>query len=270
MNAPNDRIAALRRTLASLERGSGRRFADFFRLGAAGPDAAFDGGLARGALHEIVAPQGMNGAAAAFGCGLAFALRAAGERPIAAIRQDYAEPEAGAPSGAGLAAFGADPGRMVFVRAPQAIDVLRAAYEAARCPALGAVVAEMWGEPRAFDLKASRRLALAAGRSGTTLILVRLGAEPAPSAATTRWSVEPAPSTPLEANAPGRPAFALGLLRSRSGPAGSSWHVEWDRERASFDERAPLSRPVVSLPAGGAAPARRRAAAGPPERRLAG
>ena len=43
--------------------------------------------------------------------------------------------------------------------------MLRAGEEAARCPPLGAVIIEPWGAPKALDLVASRRLALAAALS---------------------------------------------------------------------------------------------------------
>src|SRR3546814_11674827 len=80
-----------------------------------------------------------------------------------------------------------------------------------------------------LDLTASRRLALAAEKSGTTLLLLRTGADPVPSAAQTRWSVASAPSRAFAANAPGTPTFDITLLRQRSGPSGTSWRLEWNR-----------------------------------------
>ena len=71
-----------------------------------------------------------------------------------------------------------------------------------------------------LDLTASRRLALAAEQSGVTLLMLRLEAEPVPSAADTRWAVSAAPSQALEANAPGPPQLEIELLRRRVGPFG--------------------------------------------------
>jgi len=214
--------------------------------------------LARGALHEVFAP-GSADAAAAAGFVLGLAARAAEGRPILWARQDFLDGEAGWLSGAGLAAFGVDPAALVTVRARNATDVLRALAEAGRCPALGAAIGETWGTPPVIDLTATRRLSLAARGSGGMLVMLRLGATPAPSAAETRWEARAAPSSPLEANAPGQPAFAVTLLRHRAGTAGRSWRLEWDRDSRIFRDiqpgriaaAAPLPRPVAAVPAGG-------------------
>src|SRR5690606_38663201 len=90
-----------------------------------------------------------------------------------------------------------------------------------------------------------------------------------PSAAQTRWRVGAQPSRALAANAPGRPAFAISLQRHRGGVAERQWCVEWNRDRTCFESpgfgnhnlgyfaglAAPLSRPVVPLPADGQAAA---------------
>jgi hypothetical protein len=82
--------------------------------------------------------------------------------------------------------------------------------------------------------------------------------EPSPSAAHTRWQVMAAPSMALEANAPGRPAFDLTLLRHRGGRDGLHIIMEWDRDTGSFRERgehivtAPLSRASSAMVGGGA------------------
>ena len=227
----------------------------------------------RAALHEIYA-----GATAdittATGFALALAARAAPQRPILWARQDFVDAEAGRVHAPGLAELGLDPARILLVRARDAEDVLRAGSEGARCPALGAVLIEPWGEPRRLDLTASRRLALAAEEAGVTTLLLRIAAAEAPSAARTRWLARPLPSRALEANAPGMPAFGLRLLRHRGGVRGDAaereWRVEWDRDRQCFIERtafpgnalprgapdaAPLPRSLVPLPGDGQAAA---------------
>ncbi|MEF2070207.1 ImuA family protein [Consotaella aegiceratis] len=215
-------------------------------------DAPLAGGLARAALHEVLAAAPRH-ASAASAFAAALALLAAGGSPLVWARQSLGTLEAGALYGPGLAELGLDPGRVVLVELKDALQVLRAALEAARTPALGAVVVEIWGEPRILDLTTTRRLALAAARSGTTVLLLRLGTEAQPSAAQTRWQVAASPSRALAANAPGHPSFTVKLDRHRAGPAGQSWRLEWNRDRHRFDivpaQSAPLSGAVVSLPA---------------------
>ncbi|BAT58522.1 hypothetical protein GJW-30_1_01048 [Variibacter gotjawalensis] len=243
-----DALAALRRTLATLQQGPPSAPA-LFSTGAATIDESLGGGLAHAGMHELYAREGFADAAAVAGFGLGLALRAADTRHIVWVRQTYVDTEAGWLYGSGLSAFGLDPARLVLVRARDPTAALRATAEAARCAALGAVIVELWGSPPVLDLKASRRLALALQQSGVTLLMMRLGAEPSPSAAMTRWSVSSRASAALEANAPGRPAFDIHLLRHRAGITGR-WSLEWDRDDIAFADPAPLSRPLVSVPRG--------------------
>jgi protein ImuA len=233
-------------------------------LGIAALDASLGNGLARAALHEIDS-QGTADLPAATAFALGMAMRAARGRPILWLRQDAFDGEAGHPHPSGLAELGFDPGRFLLVKALDAVSVLRAAGEGVRCPSLGALLIQPWGEPRIFDLTASRRLALAAGASGVMTLMVRT-ANAGASAANTRWLVASRPSNALEANAPGQPALTIRLVRHRGGLAEREWQVEWDRERQSFRSMPepsllispkpkphvpPLPRPVVSLPADG-------------------
>ncbi len=216
-------------------------------LGCAEIDAALQGGLAPGLLHEAVTAGGRDGAAAV-GFAAALALRAKERRPLVWIRQRFAEVEGGDLYAPGLAELGLDPGGLTLVRARHPRDLLAAGLEAVRCPALGAVVLEMWGRSPLLDLTATRRLMLAAERSGVTAILVRVGAEAERSVAFTRWRVGAARSRPLAANAPGLATFDITLLRNRAGTSGLGWRVEWDHGQQRFRSAAPLSRGVVPLP----------------------
>ncbi|MGL4396176.1 MAG: ImuA family protein [Hyphomicrobium sp.] len=227
--------------------------AQCFNLGVERVDDALGEGLTRGSVHEIYLSRPKD-VTSAFGFTLALALRTAGRKPILVSQQDVLDAETGALNASGLAELGLDPSRIILVRTRDAEGVLRAGEQAARCTALGAVVIETWGEPKILNFTASRRLALAAAKSNVPIFLVRAAASPSQSAASTRWSVRSAPSRPLEANAPGFPAFDLTLLRHRGGMAGSHWCVEWNRDRKCFQERergdvAPISRPMVSVPA---------------------
>lgn len=268
MHAKSADIAALKRRFALVDKSAWGITASGQIPGQAGGEAsigsALNGGLARGGLHEVFARSTADSGAAS-GFTLALAILASGDKPVVWVRQDFARIEAGGLYAPGMAELGLDPRRVILVQVRDVPGVLRAGEEAARCPALGAVLIEAWGDHKMLDLTASRRLALAADNSGVSLLMLRAGAPPAPSAAMTRWEAAPALSTPLAANAPGAPAFALTLLRRRGGAMGGKGIVEWNRDRRTFIDRtdiaaarsahqlsgAPLSGGVVSLPANG-------------------
>ncbi|KEY97694.1 hypothetical protein AI27_17025, partial [Sphingomonas sp. BHC-A] len=171
------------------------------------------------------------------GLALILARLAAGEAPLLWLRTAAAGRAGGMPYGPGLAAFGIDPARLLIgVMADEAM-LLRAAVDALRCPALGALLAELRGPAPLLDLTASRRLALAAESSGVTAFMLRVSGDPVPSAADTRWRVAAAPSPPLPGNGPGRSAFDLSLLRRRAGRDGLCWRLAWDNGRGMFEER---------------------------------
>ncbi len=218
-------------------------------LGVAGLDRALGGGLAAGRLHEIFALDEED-ASAAGGFAAMLALRLAkGSAPLLWLREERAQ-RLGQLYGPGLIDLGLDVTRLVIGVLPDPLAVLRAAVDALRCPAPGAVILEFRREPAVLDLTASRRIALAARASGVTALLLRVGGRPRPSAAETRWSVEALPSDPLEAAAPGHPAMRLALLRRRGGPADLAWHLEWDRDAECFRD-TPLCGAAVPVPVGG-------------------
>jgi protein ImuA len=242
-----DHLAMLRRNLASI--AGSRLLSGDKRIATGHPalDAALDGGLARGRVHELFAAEPDDGPSAA-GFAAMLGLRAVESRsPIFWLRTDEAERHGGGVHGPGLAELGGDPDALVLGIAPDAKALLKAAADAARCPGLEALVVECWGKCAQLDLTASRRLALAAEQSGVTLFLLRLEAEPVPSAADTRWAISAAPSLALEANAPGAPMFEIELLRRRAGPSGMRWRLEWNRDRLFFNEPV-LPGAVVPLP----------------------
>ena len=222
-----------------------------FSTGSHAMDAALGGGLVRGALHEVFA-EGMAHEPSAAAFAITLALRASGAKPIVWVRQDFVGLEMGEIYAPGLAELGLSPERLILVRARDGPAVLRAGEEAARCPPLGAVLIEPWGNPKTLDLVATRRLALAAARSNLPLFMVRAGGTPTPSAAASRWSVRSAPSRPMEADAPGHPCFIADLLRDRAGAAGRGWTVEWNRDRLAFSD---LSGNAAALPGRMAPPA---------------
>lgn len=242
-------LASLRSEVERLETGGGERLSERAALGAAGADAALKGGLLQGAMHEVFAAEGVQSAAATgFVLGLARRLTQ-GKRFVLWIRQDFSSRESGDLSMAGFAELGLDPGHIVVVRAPTAEIVLRTAADGLACNALGAVVAEMWGETRAFDLVASRKLTLAAGASGVTALMLRFGAVPQASTAETRWIVRAAHSPPVvNWEAWGRPVFDVELARNRHGPLGR-WIMEWTSDEYRFREQAAHPQRMAAAPA---------------------
>ena len=205
-------------------------------LGHREADAALQGGLAKGALHEVFAEGGRHGAAATgFIAGLT--SRVTARRPLVWVRQDFCELEAGHLSMHGLAELGLDPRCVVTVRAFDVESALRTTADALACDALGAVVLEVWGEARQLDLVASRKLTLAAQASGVTALLLRLAATPAPSTAESRWIVRAAHSPPDAQGVWGAPRFDARLVRNRHGPTGR-WIMEWKCDECLFSETA--------------------------------
>jgi protein ImuA len=199
-------LAALRDQIRQIEQPARH---DVLPFGIAAIDDALPGGgLARGAVHEILGAGGdeEDGAAAAgFAAGI---LARLGPHPPAAdaagppspavrerVKTDGApitlsrsageggrgrSPRAGEglvlwclrrPDlyGPGLMAHGFDPARLVLVSAPRDEEILWAMEEGLRLPGLAAVV----GEVGRLPMVAGRRLQLAAERSGVTALVLR-------------------------------------------------------------------------------------------------
>src|SRR3954469_18212539 len=248
MSARLNTLASLRGDIARVESHDGAYQPARVALGHAQADAVLQGGLARGAMHEIFAEAGRQSAAATgFIAGLSG--RIAARRPLLWVRQDFAEREAGALSMSGFAELGLNPRLLVSVHASAAEAALRTAADALACDALGAVVLELWGETRQFDLVASRKLTLAAQSSGVTGLLLRMAAQPLPSTAETRWMLRAAHSPPGAMwSAWGAPRFDAELLRNRHGPCGR-WIMEWKCDECQFSESSAYPQPVAAAPA---------------------
>lgn len=237
-------LASLRGTIGRLE-GEADGLSRV-ALGHAGADATLQGGLVRGALHEVFAEGGRH-AAAATGFIAGLAHRLAGRRPLLWVRQDFTEAESGALSMNGLNELGLDPRLLVTVSAPDAETALRAAADALACDALGGVVLDVWGEVRALDLVASRRLTLAARASSVACLVLRTAAMPSASTAETRWVVRAAPSSPT-IETWGTPMLDAQLVRNRHGQTGR-WIMEWKCDEGLFREPAAYPQPVAAAPA---------------------
>jgi len=170
------------------------------------------GGLAKGALHEILAvdagPATLFAAAAARTASCGTTLWCQRSRAL----------DAGFLYPAGLAAVGFDPRRLILVSARTDADALWAMEEGLR--ARVTVV----GELDEASLTATRRLALAAEAGGALALLLRLDEKsPAPGAAATRWRVSSAPSHD------GAVRLRAELFRCRGAEPGT-WLMEWQDE----------------------------------------
>lgn len=249
LSARMSTLASLRGTIGRLE--GAMETLSRVALGHAEADAVLQGGMVRGAVHEVFAESGRHGAAATgFIAGLAHRL--AGSRPLVWVRQDFTELESGALSMSGLNELGLDPRLLVTVQATDAETALRAAADALACDALGAVVLDVWGEVRALDLVASRRLTLAARASNVACLVLRTAATPSASTAETRWVVRAAPSS-LATDAWGAPMLDAQLVRNRHGQTGR-WIMEWTCDEGLFRDRifcegAAYPQPVAAAPA---------------------
>lgn len=225
---------------------SAQRRTGFFSLGVPALDLRLAGGLELGMVHEFLADPGDNGVAGALCLCLTRRALSPGGHTVW-IRLEAGQAEGGAVYGPGLAGLGFDPTHLTLVTLRSTIDLLRAGIEAARCPAVGAVILDMPDGGRHADLTATRRLVLAAEVSGVTVFLTRVASIAPASAARTRWRVRPARSGVPTGYGIGRAAFAIELLRHRGGMATMCGHVEWDHEHGMFEA---VSEPVVSLSSG--------------------
>jgi protein ImuA len=115
---------------------------------------------------------------------------------------------------------------LIHVETRDARDALWAMEEGLRCAGLSAVIGEIWGDPKALDFTATRRLAVASERSGVAAFLIRLGGHANLSGARMRWRLASAPSlaNDLDGRAPGLPAWDADLFRGRGMPPGR-WSV---------------------------------------------
>jgi protein ImuA len=220
-------------------------------LGVAAIDRALPGGgIARGALHEILGSSGdeEDGALAA-----AFAARILGQLigiGDGLVLWCLARPDLYGP---GLAAHGLDPGRVVLVQVPRDAEILWAMEEGLRAPGILAVVGEIGSLPAV----ASRRLQLAAEHSGITALLLRRwrdGGQAAreralPNAAVTRWRITALPSraAPGEPGV-GQPRWRVELLRCRGGEP-ASWEMPGELEVPDATDHVSLAAALADRPA---------------------
>ena len=229
-----------------------------------------EGGLACGALHEIVPAPHATSAALGFiaallahffspppcgegsGVGVERFCKTEGAlvsaHKLSSPRQAgkfffvlpaYGFRDHGRLYGHGLRALGLDPERLILVETARRNDTLWAIEEALRSGAPAAVA----GIVDKLDLKSSQRLHLAAVDCGLPLLLLRPAHDLESSAAATRWRVGTAAAARDRFGLVIRPRWHVSLERCRNGRPGE-WVVEYDHVAHRFSLAAALADPA--------------------------
>ena len=204
----------------------------------------------RGLLQEVFADERRaGGTALGFSLGLARTLVSRSRPAVLYLELTAEAQESGLPYGPGLASFGFDPAALVLGRIATIAELLWAMEEAIACPAVAAVIAEIPGAPAVLDFTVSRRLALRAATTRTSVIVLRYGTGREASAARLRWRVAPALSGTLADDpvAPGPPRFAATVEKCRLGAAaqaleGKSFVFDWVNHGFVIAEGDPARR----------------------------
>jgi protein ImuA len=199
-----------------------------------------EGGLACGALHEIV-PKTEGAIAAAFGFIAAILSRLPQAHPLIFVRPAYGQRQYGRLSGHGLNSLGLDPDRLILVETAHRKETLWALAEALHSGAPTAVA----GMIDRLDLKTSQKLHLAATDCGLPLFLLRPAQTLEASAAATRWRVGSAKAARDHFGLYAHSRWHLQLERCRNGRPGE-WVVEYDHVAHRFSLAAALADPSFS------------------------
>jgi protein ImuA len=229
----------------ALPAGVRRRRGEGARLGLGVPafDGLFPGGgpVLAGLWELRAAETRAAGALTGFLAALLVRLGALRHGPVLWVREEGVRREAGVPAGLGFVHLGLDPARLLVVAVREAAEGLWAMEEGLACPGLAAVVGELHGLPKAFDLTASRRLALRARGSGVPALLAGHALPAAASAAALRLAVAPRLSRPVDGfeGGAGFPAWTVTVEKARDGRPGRA-DLEWNSDDRCFRALVPL------------------------------
>ncbi|TRW99614.1 hypothetical protein FNJ84_02750 [Paracoccus sp. M683] len=179
------------------------------------------------ALSEIFLPPVLD----AGGMGFLMAQLTQVAGPVLWVQDRQTRRESGAPYLPGLGGQS-----LLLVELSRPADVLMALEDGLRCPALSAVVGEIWGDPAVLDFTATRRLAVRSEAAGIPCWLLRRGAHPNASAARNRLRIGTLPSAadPDDPASPGDPRWQVELFRCRAAPPGT-WAVRHERASDRLD-----------------------------------
>lgn len=188
------------------------------------------GGLEPGLVHEI-APAAEGDWAAAFGFALALLGRGLAESvgPALLVVADRSFGRAGQPYGHGLNDLGLPLDRLILVETGADLEALWVLEEIFRSRIVAATIGCLGGE---LDLKASRRLNLAAAGFGLSLILRPPNATQH-NATATRWRIASAPAVRDRFDVFAGWRWQVELERCRNGRLGT-WIVEFDHASHRF------------------------------------
>ncbi len=203
-------------------------------------DHHLNGGFRTNGLHEVRCSLARDFACAAgFALGLAAQFGKSNCHRVFWVIDPAASIDSGLPFPDGLSEHGIDPKTLVFVRPITLQDALWAADQAAKCSDLSAVIFQVKGNPRHFDMTATRRLMLRARESGVLVCVLRQSGEEEASAAATRWHVEimPSGSEPDFQHGLGQARHMQTLERNRHGQTGQ-WTLLWNPETRAFEDGA--------------------------------
>jgi protein ImuA len=238
-------MAELRRLLRPANEGWREDAHQALPFGLAALDSHLpEGGLAGGALHEVI-PAAASAFAAAFGFVVAILGRLPRGRPVIIVMPAYGLRQQGRLSGHGLNSLGLDPSRLILVETAHRKETLWAMAEALHSAAPQAVA----GMIDRLDLKTSQKLQLAASDCGLPLLLLRPAQTLEASAAATRWRIGTAEAARDRFGLYARPRWHVQLERCRNGRHGE-WVVEYDHVAHRFSLAAALADPALSRGAG--------------------
>lgn len=138
-----------------------------------------------------------------------------------------------------LANYGIQPEQLIFVDVRHEKDIMPVFYEALKCSAISAVVAEA----RNLDFTTSRRLQLAVEKSQSTGFVIRSYIQKLnPTACISRWKISSLPSESFEGlPGIGFPKWQVELLRMRNGKTGI-WEVQWIEGKFASIQEATTQR----------------------------
>jgi len=246
--APANKKKALQKLLSSLENQGKALFLPQSRESKAGQHKEGTQAVSfkevisfsAGALHEIWSARLEDHAAAT---ALILASLRKNDAPFLWITSHLLAQEYGVPYGPGLKAAGIDPARLLLVQCRCHQQVLWAFEEGLKSTALAAVV----GETGAVDLKASRRLVLAARGHGTKALLLMRSETMPSTAAYSRWQVTPVSSERnlFDQKAPGSALLKNKLVKHRGGKHPVQHIVEYPHAT----DHLPVVPPVANRPA---------------------
>jgi protein ImuA len=191
------------------------------------------GGLERGALHEFAG----GGLGAVHGAASVLFIAGILARLEGSVLWCLRARDLFAPA---LAAVGLHPNRVIYAEAGDEKSVLLCVEEGLRQGGLAGVA----GEVSKLSMTASRRLQLAAEKSGVPAFVIRRARKAAdaaefaqPTAAVTRWRITAMPSSPLHVAGVGRSRWFVELIRCRGGES-AAWELE------ACDETGRLALPA--------------------------